>query len=58
MGALFYFLACFIVALFGRNRILRFWGTFLVAALVTPVVAAIILLVATPVARPKRRVAH
>lgn len=49
----FYLLACLIVAWFGRNRLLRFWGTLILAIFATPLVTAIILLLGGP-ARPDR----
>ena len=47
-----YLLLCFAVAWIGRNRILRFWGNFLLAFLASPLIVALILIVGAPV-RPK-----
>lgn len=43
-----YLIVCFAVAWIGRNRILGFWGNFLLAFLVTPVITALILIVGAP----------
>ncbi len=44
-----YFIACVAVAWYGRNRFLRFWGSLALALLVTPLVAAVVLLLGSPV---------
>jgi hypothetical protein len=42
---------CVIVAWLGRNRMLRFWGNFILAFFVSPIVVAIVLFVGTPLRR-------
>jgi hypothetical protein len=43
-----YLILCFAVAWLGRHRILRFWGNFLLAFLVSPLVVALILIIGAP----------
>jgi len=52
VGAIFYFAACLIVAFFGSRRVLGFLGTLILGILLTPIAAAIILLLGT--SRPGR----
>jgi hypothetical protein len=46
-----YLAACALIAWIGRRRILGFWGNFIVAFLVSPLVVAIIIFAGS--ARPK-----
>jgi hypothetical protein len=46
-----YLVLCIAVAWIGRNRTLRFWGTFLLAFLFTPLIVALVLIIGTPVRR-------
>lgn len=48
---LVYLAVCFVVAWLGRNRMLRFWGNFILAFFVSPIVVAIILFAGTPIRR-------
>jgi hypothetical protein len=46
-----YLILCFVVAWIGRNRILRFWGNFVLAFLVSPLIVALILIIGAPARR-------
>jgi hypothetical protein len=48
MGALviFYFALCFIIAMIGHDRPLRFWGYFLSSFLFTPFIGLLLLIAA------------
>lgn len=46
-----YLLLCFAVAWYGRNRLLRLWGNFILAFFISPLVVAIILFVGGPARR-------
>lgn len=43
-----YLILCVAVAWIGRNRILRFWGNFLLSIIITPLIVALILLIGAP----------
>jgi hypothetical protein len=43
-----YLILCVAVAWVGRNRVLRFWGNFLLAFLVSPLIVALILILGGP----------
>jgi hypothetical protein len=46
-----YLIASVFVAWLGRNRILGFWGNLILALILTPLIAAIVLIIGTPVRR-------
>lgn len=48
MGAILYFVACAIVAFFGRHRVQRWWGTLILSILLTPVFMAVVLWLTAP----------
>jgi predicted PurR-regulated permease PerM len=48
VGAILYFVACAIVAFFGRHRVQRWWGTLILSVVLTPVLVAIVLLLTAP----------
>lgn len=48
---LVYLALCVVVAWLGRNRMLRFWGNFILAFFVSPLVVALVLFVGTSVRR-------
>ncbi len=55
MGAILYFVACAIVAFWGRHRLLRWWGTFILSVLLTPVFMAVVLLLSRGPVEPRAR---
>jgi hypothetical protein len=42
----FYIVLCFVIAVIGHNRPLRFWGYFLSSVLFTPLIGLLLLLAA------------
>jgi len=48
VGSIIYLIACLIVAFFGRKRVLRFIGTFIISIVITPILMALILFVTAP----------
>ncbi len=57
MGSIIYFGLCFVVAFFGRGRIMRFWGTLFLGILLTPIVPALVLVLGAPILDRRRRTA-
>lgn len=49
MGSIIYLGLCILVGFFGRKRVLRFWGTFLLGILLTPLVSALVLVMGAPI---------